>query len=526
MLQLKSLSERILLWVLVGPVFLLATLCVGLIKAPGALGMMLPMTVMFGVFFCWKWKARGFIAALAMLTISSFVFESGNFPGTTLWFSGLVLSLASGLFITSLAFHEVAYIVEKNEEDVARYLEDYLRVEENLKEQDEIFQKEKRSFSEKCEEAETYINAQKEELVSTKTVLTLVKSEVEELNKREIELKQKLLISRKEGSALKEIVIEKEEASVSMAHAIPKVKVQREAFAKVGAQGRANSKGLSQVVMKKMLQTNPTAFRLPALQGRVAGLIASCDQVGTWVSTKDKVTDFQKSANFFRSEVGMPMLKHWAKEMLAKEKQSFLLNDLSHKTEEVQKVWEELASLKKTKDDLESKLSELSEGKSLLREQVKLLEQEAEDNDSWKEQAKKSMDELNQYRTANYQASLIEEPKPDSKKLVLFHKMTGYLSDEVKRLKRNNDLYKQLRKQFEDKTEVLDKTREEMFQLETKLLAKELKEEDGKRAGSHHTAKLENEIVGLIHEQDFMEKEIEHLKDIVSELLTPQAKAS
>ena len=104
--------------------------------------------------------------------------------------------------------------------------------------------------------------------------------------------------------------------------------------------------------------------------------------------------------------------------------------------------------------------------------------------------------------------------------------MTGFLSEEVKRLKRNNDLYKQLRKQFEDKTEVLDRTREEMFQMETALLTKEITEEEVKRAESNNVTRLENEIIELVHEQTYMEKEIEHLRDIVSELLTVEQQAS
>ncbi len=522
MLQLKNLSEKILLWVLIGPVFLLAALCVGLVKAPGALGMVLPLTMMLGVLFCWKWQAKGLVASLALLLVNAFIFESGSFPGASFWFIGLIASLALSLFITSLAFHEVSYIVQKTEEDTARYLEDYLRVEEKLKEQDVAFDKEKRSFNEKYDEAEVYVRSQKEDLVSTKNVLALMKSEVDELSKRELALKGKLLLAR-EGGAQKEVILEREAVHTNRFNEEPKIQVEREAFVKMRASSSAKSQGLSQTIMRKVLISKPSVYRLPALQGRVAAFIASHNKVGTWVVTKDKVKSCR--SNLFNQELGIPMLKLWAKEMLSKEKASFLQNDLVLKTEEVQTLWSEIAQVKKEKESIEQVLRDLSEEKGELLDQVKELEHKASENEEWESLAKESLNELNKVRSDAYQASLLDD-EGGGNKLTLFHRMTGFLSEEVKRLKRNNDLYKQLRKQFEDKTEVLDRTREEMFQMETALLTKEITEEEVKRAESNNVTRLENEIIELVHEQTYMEKEIEHLRDIVSELLTVEQQAS
>jgi chromosome segregation ATPase len=495
-LQLKSFSDRVFAWGLAGPILLLLTLTVGLVKAPFSIGMALPLCSVAALFACWKWQLKGLMAGVSLLVVAS-VFAGGDLG--FFWYSGLILSLSIGLFVASLGFHEVQLLIQQTKDDSARYLEDYLRIEESLKEQDESFQKEKRKLGEQLSELESHFYSQKEELQSTKQLLSVVKVEIEDASRREVDLKRKLAGAR-ERSSVTETAQASNTTEATPKHEVlgaPSVKVEKSAIQSLPADTPRAQGQLSSVLLKSVLATAPTAYTLPALSGRIQHFLNLTE--GTVNNLVERVSSLQKGLDVFQKEGQIHLVKMWAKELLNREKDQHMQDDLASKTEELHSAWQEVSTLKTKEERLQQSVCQLEEQNQDLRAKISHLENLAK---------------------AVEQPSAQLQEQGQSRELSFFSRSTDFLTEEVKRLKRKNDLYKQLRKQFEEKTEVLDRTREDMFTLETKLLINEIEHEEEKREEIDNFRVLEGEIVDLLEEKRLLESELTSLYQLVESLST------
>ncbi|MDR3624853.1 MAG: hypothetical protein P4L16_06930 [Chlamydiales bacterium] len=90
---------------------------------------------------------------------------------------------------------------------------------------------------------------------------------------------------------------------------------------------------------------------------------------------------------------------------------------------------------------------------------------------------------------------------------------------EIKALKEKDAMYKQLRVQFEEKSQVLSQTRVELFELEGKYLALQKEVQEGLFSDDSYLKRL----VKLIHiqekEKTSLEREVNTLQEIISELM-------
>lgn len=82
-----------------------------------------------------------------------------------------------------------------------------------------------------------------------------------------------------------------------------------------------------------------------------------------------------------------------------------------------------------------------------------------------------------------------------------------------KEVKEMQDLYKQLRVQFDEKNEHLHLARQEVFKLEGKLLALQKEKEQEEHA---HNAHLESALDYALKEKEFLEQEVLHLEEIIT----------
>ncbi len=508
-LQIKKLPEKILLWGFAGPILLTLTLSVAFAKAPDLVGISVALALVAGVFSCWKWKARGLVLASGLLLGSSLFLSQGDASEVgVLWYTFLLLSFLLGLFVTSLCFHEASYLVNKSEEDSARYLEDYMRLEESLKEQDDAFQNEKRALVQQLTELENYAKAQKEEVKSNRGLLVAVRTELQDAEYREKELKRSILQLRERLANMTQ------ESPKESSERESQFIVSREQFSKESPESQ---KSLLVPVQKMLssLHTQPIAYGLPALGGRVATLLKVGEESSH--ATSDKVETLRQGLEFFQ-ERSMQLVQEWVKKVVAQEKSQQAAGDLAKKAEEVHKAWEEVAHLKQKSEEDQRKLELLSDEKERLEAALAELRQIAKEKEEAQELAKKRLEELNTLRTESFAKQDHLMTEESSKKLEFFHRSSTFLSDEVKRLKRTNDLYKQLRKQFEEKTEVLDRTREEMFNLETKLLVKEIDSSEHSFSQQVELETLRREMANAFEDNARMEQEISSLHELVSTL--------
>lgn len=111
----KTLSKVNILSI-IGPIFVL--LCVFLlIVRDSDFDIDLSMAAMAGLFFCWRWKLKGFVLAsfLLLALVGYEIFAVGAIP---LWEVGLIISLELAFLVTSLASLEFVDTVESIGESI------------------------------------------------------------------------------------------------------------------------------------------------------------------------------------------------------------------------------------------------------------------------------------------------------------------------------------------------------------------------------------------------------------------------
>jgi hypothetical protein len=207
--------------------------------------------------------------------------------------------------------------------------------------------------------------------------------------------------------------------------------------------------------------------------------------------------------------------------------------DLEKKMFSLQKALEEKENTHKTEiADVTQKTLFLQEA---LKEKEALIlgkEKEIVDAQDKIKVGKELLDHLNQKRMENFQLSLLNDTY--SKQIPIndieiknLKEMIETMSEEDK-LEAEADLqlerdYKQLKKQFEEKSEILNQTRKALFQLEGRLLVfqkeRENKETEVNPAEvllANHLKEVEEECIGL-------ELEVAHLQEFISKLLAKKS---
>lgn len=132
-----------------------------------------------------------------------------------------------------------------------------------------------------------------------------------------------------------------------------------------------------------------------------------------------------------------------------------------------------------------------------------------------------------QSRVALERLDLLNEARLDKFQLKLLKEAAEKQAETVAEVTAAEVMYKQLRKQFSEKSEVLNQTRVELFQVENSLLALQKECELHAHDSNPHEIALADELKSVEQERDWLEAEVHALQDLISTLLkSPSRKKS
>ncbi len=269
---------------------------------------------------------------------------------------------------------------------------------------------------------------------------------------------------------------------------------------------------------------------------------------------KNRLTEFEKQNEILGST-------HNAKEQEWQEYIDKMAKQLKQKEMQLQRQTEELFTHQKLIKDKEKALASLTllqqQSQSIATEKIENLEKELDEAFTEHANLRAHINDtrINFFQLKQDHKALIKQPEaeasqktdtiskedivttdPEQNKYWLFE-VRGLLNGEekmnqknlknlppdivkeMKNLHQTKSLYKQLRQQFQDKSEMLDKAKQELFNEEGRYIELNKLREEDLNENNLMAGALEQDLSSIVKEYQLCEKEIHILNDIIRNLL-------
>lgn len=539
--ELSTDSTKGYLWTLAGPLTLLLCFFVSIYKASSQT-LYLELAAVIAIPLCWQWKTRGLLVSLLSVVILVASLWSRIEPGDHLWQLGYALSISLGLVITALGFEEAKHSfprferpeigIEENDWDAEREslqtqigklkidLDDReakirslsqspseISFQELLKEKEQIIaehelaikeiqedlwalqDKEKvhldeyhRELNRQAAASEEVLKQREASLAEQEKTISAVQSELWTLRERE----------RQQETTFEALLSEKEkllEISESKYRAI-----QNELQLKETELREEYERQLQQ---KQFLAQEEVKFRESTIEEQEIALREM--QADLWTVKergKQQFKDYQRD---------LQRQQTLASELIRdlKEKESRALDLLAQKEASENELTSSLIKAKRELEKIQHTASVLEEEKNRL---YQLWQHESAELDLLRKQIE---DETSRQSDSSETQSLKASNEAEVESLM----------QEIKVLREKEALYKQLKNQFAEKTDVLAQTRSELFHLEVKYLALQRDLEAQSLDPDPFQEKLIRSL--LLTEKECFQKdqEVERLQELVSTLI-------
>lgn len=172
----KKIEGQVQFWSLLGPFLILVASAILLFKFSEH--WYLPLGVLVGLPLCVKWHTKGLVAALVTL-ISLFLL---NYTQIDLeeryWHLGMGIAMALSFIILTLSLEEVQILVNKIQVESQSRLDNFLRLDENIKESEQLWSAEKEKLSSQVEELSKELAQKKEDSHTYQKLVYLAKDEL------------------------------------------------------------------------------------------------------------------------------------------------------------------------------------------------------------------------------------------------------------------------------------------------------------------------------------------------------------
>lgn len=204
----KRIETQVQFWSLLGPFVILLAIAILLFKVSSH--WYFPVSVLVGVPLCLKWKLKGLAAALILLfTLFAFSYPNLNLD-ERYWYVGMGMAMAFSLVILTLSLEEATGIVEKLQAESRSRLENYLRLDESVKDYEAKWNAEKDTLIAKTGALTTELTKVQEERQTLEKLVYLAKDELIALRSQHEQLLQDLFYKKQQVAQLHERIEENE----------------------------------------------------------------------------------------------------------------------------------------------------------------------------------------------------------------------------------------------------------------------------------------------------------------------------
>lgn len=204
----KKVEGQVRFWSLLGPFLILLAIAIVLFKM--SMHWYLPVGVLIGVPLCIKWKMPGLATALTCL----FVLFLFSYPQIDLqeryWHLGIGMAVALSFVILTLSLEEVQNLIDKLQVESQSRLDNFLRLDETVKQLEESWRLEKEALLSSVKELSLEITETQEEKLTFQKLVYLAKDELIALRSQQELLLQDLVYKKQQIAGLTERLEESE----------------------------------------------------------------------------------------------------------------------------------------------------------------------------------------------------------------------------------------------------------------------------------------------------------------------------
>jgi chromosome segregation ATPase len=502
------LSQRVIFWSVLGPFILLTTLAISMIKATQTVPT-ITLAALVGIPMCYRWKSRGLIASMALLAVLLLLTFTSLPPHQKFWQMGFSMAMALSFLVTSLSFEEVEEILINIQMESKSRLDNLWRLDEKLKKIQERWQTDREDYSVRLKLMGEEAEEQKALLTKYEKTLELSREELEKEKVQQQKLLHDLLSEKRRIDLLEREKknLSDESAELKTTYSTKENVISQEQHDQFNRLNREVAELKERIRFQTEQQTEVEA----TLEGQKAFIY---EQSLTIEQHKSTIEEQQTAINEYKTTIDDQQMK-------------------IHSFAELETIYadfQELDTLKATHgralealSNLEERYDKVQREKEHLIASIELIQVQAELEAKLHTEAllkvePQSKQSLSTESVCNESAAEIERKLQET---------TTLYEEQNRELRRQMGLHKQLEDQFQQKSEVLNQTRAQLFQAEGQILdllnsIEEIKKSD---LDTQHK-ELEKMVVSLEQERKDHEKEITDLNHLVTMLFEEISQAA
>jgi hypothetical protein len=472
-------KEMILFWLLLGPVFLLASLF--LASYTNAPQYDLWLISLLGCYFLAKFPRWGLIFSLGIVVLRSLWKHIGSESHT--WQLGLESSIALGFVITHISFQRFGSYLGALNQKLSERETKAVELETKYKTEVEALAKDKDAALESLWKAIAEKKEIEEQSVSLNGLLKTLRTSVKQ---QDFEREQFALQMAENSKIIRSFELD-----------IQKLREEKEKLKDV-----QKIKESEEALQQKLNDTRVEKYQAQLINESLAKLLSK--EMG---KAKDSEKEIAKSSSEIESLTSLLKLRE---------------QELEEKLSKRSSEMEALTSLLKT---MQQEAKEKEQKEALL---VQSLKEEMQKKEQEVFIAKDQI-ALERTQLLAEVGALKREIRESQEKLQEKHLLAKTYETKFAEDREKEASFIQLRKQFDEKTELLHDTRVQLFHTETKLLAFERErfnsfqeEDESFKQMAKLLAELQEEVLNLENERKELTAFISHLLPVQESLLKPK----
>ncbi|PIS01925.1 MAG: hypothetical protein COT85_07205 [Chlamydiae bacterium CG10_big_fil_rev_8_21_14_0_10_42_34] len=504
-----------------GPLSLLCTVAIAVKTA-------IPFDLLFlaaaGLFLSARWQLRGFCYSLALLAVVA-VAKHAFVVTDHLWQLGIEGSLACAFFITAVSFEQGAAWIESLESQMQNKKAALENIEEELEKVQQTAQEQQIVFQEKV----ATLQKELDEIQTDHSSILILNEVLRKTSARHLQecetAKASVLDVQRQKELLKAEFLEcKQELSrlaSTDAVALQNTELMKELNQAryVTEQTKLINETLARLYLRESLKAKEIDSEAASLADQLAAAHREVRRIAEPLEETIAQLENQVASLSFEFEKANQESNETREKLLAlneiRSERNFLKERLSHAEAEIAILQEKKPVVDPLAEEkLRAALQEVETLKQQAVEQEGLLTQKLQEAKGSIEHAVEQEALLSEkLKEAMGEISFLKQQKCDPE----IAEQLDFAQRKVYELSQIEPLYKQLKKQFEEKNQILHKTRAELFKADTELLRIKMDKEAFDLDAL--PKEVEAELSSLCKEALALEEENLELQELVSTLI-------
>lgn len=463
----EKVENQVHFWSLLGPFLMLFSIGVLLFKA--SIHWYFPLSLLVGIPLCVKWKMKGMVGALACLFfLSCFAYSSIDWE-ERYWHVGMALAMAFSFIVLTLSLEEVQGLLQKLQTESQSRLDNFLRLDEKWQFAEKEWVAEKGEGAAQVAALNQQIEKLGEEKQTFYKLAQLAKDELLQMRSQYDLLRQELIYKKQEVANLYERLDETDRT----------------------LQGFVDSNAEKQI--------EDLTHQLACLQAeqQEAKAFSSLKQEECGRLQEEKA-HLEKALERYEKERD-ELSRKYRQECL------FLEQEIQSKQEGYQSI---LGAFKGTQKELEAKAEKFN----LLQKECEHIQRQLNEQQLLVCKREEQLHQLEKLRL-----TLEQNLEGCQAELVAMKEKLPYAPGNTRGMEA---MYIQLRQQFEEKSDLLDATRRELFKAQEEILKwQKENEEEHRFAFSECEQEWQAHLLAWGQKYACMEEEVQKEMDQLSELV-------